>query len=343
MRLGVLTGGGDCPGLNAAIRAVVRKAEVSFADEIIGFYDGWRGVIEDRTLRLDVERCRGLLPRGGTVLGTSRTNPFKVEDGVNKVFATLERHGVDAVLAIGGEGTLGASRRLADLGVPVIGIPKTIDNDVNATDSTVGFSTAVQVATEAIDRLHTTAESHDRVMVCEVMGRHVGWIALYAGLAAGAAVILLPEDPFDIGAVSEHLRRRHSKGRYASIVVVAEGAKPKEGTIELPPPEIDQYDHERLGGIAAVVAREIEATSGFECRVTILGHVLRGGTPSAFDRMLATRFGIAAVEAAHDRDFGKMVALHGQEIDRVDLKDAVGDLKHVPSDLFDGLTRIFLD
>ena len=343
MRLGVLTGGGDCPGLNAAIRAVVRKAEVTYGDEVLGFRDGWRGVVQDDAVPLDVERCRGILPRGGTVLGTSRTNPFKQDGGVEQVRATLARHGLDGVVAIGGEGTLGAARRLADLGLPVVGVPKTIDNDVNATDATIGFATAVQVASEAIDRLHTTAESHDRVIVCEVMGRHVGWIGLYAGLASGAAVLLLPEEPFDMAAVCDHLVRRHAKGRFASIVVVAEGAKPKQGTLALPPPEIDEYDHERLGGIGAVVATEIEARTGMEARVTILGHVLRGGTPSAFDRILATRFGIAAVEAVHDGAFGTMVALHANEVVRVPLALAVGTLKSVPTDLLEGVSRIFLD
>ncbi len=343
MRMGVLTGGGDCPGLNAAIRAVVRKAEVSHADEVYGFRDGWRGVIDDIAMPLTIERCRGILPRGGTILGTSRTNPFKVDGGVERVLATIERRGIDAVVAIGGEGTLSAAWRLSELGLPVVGIPKTIDNDVNGTDVTIGFNTAVQVATEAIDRLHTTAESHDRVMVCEVMGRHVGWIALYAGLAAGAAVVLIPEEPFDVKTVCEHLSRRHAKGRYASIVVVAEGAKPVDGTLELPPPEIDEYDHERLGGIGTVVAREIESISGLEARVTMLGHVLRGGTPSAFDRMLATRFGIAAVDAAHDGDFGTIVGLHGQRVARVALADAVGELKRVPDELFQGISHIFLD
>jgi 6-phosphofructokinase len=326
MRVGVLTGGGDCPGLNAAIRAVVRKAEVTHDDDVIGFRNGWRGVIDDDFEPLDVQRCRGILPRGGTIL-----------------MATVARHGLDAVVAIGGEGTLSAARRLSDLGMPVVAIPKTIDNDVNATDVTIGFNTAIEIAVEAIDRLHTTAESHDRVIVCEVMGRHVGWIALYAGLAAGAAVVLLPEDPFDISVVCEHLMRRQTKGRYASIVVVAEGAKPKEGTIELPPPEIDQYDHERLGGIGTIVASEVEAITGVEARVTILGHVLRGGTPCAFDRVLATRFGIAAIEAVHDRAFGKMVALQGPSVERVELAAAVGELKRVPASLLQGVSKLFLD
>lgn len=339
----MLTGGGDCPGLNAAIRAVVRKAEVTFEDEVIGFRDGWRGVMQDSSTPLSVERCRGILPRGGTILGTSRANPFRVDDGVAMVEATVERHGLEAVVAVGGEGTLSAARRLADLGLPIVGIPKTIDNDVNGTEVTIGFTTAVQVASEAIDRLHTTAESHDRVMVCEVMGRHVGWIALYAGLAAGAAVVIVPEDPFDIAVVCEHLLRRHSKGRYASIVVVAEGAKPKGGTIEIPAPEMDEYEHERLGGIGALVAAEIEAISGLESRVTMLGHVLRGGTPSAFDRVLATRFGIAAVDAAHDHAFGNIVGLRGVGIERIPLAEATTELKRVPEDLLNDVSKLFLD
>jgi phosphofructokinase-like protein len=343
VRIGVLTGGGDCPGLNAAIRAVVRKAEVGFGDEIVGFRDGWKGVVNDDAIWLDVARCRGILPRGGTILGTTRLNPFKIPEGVEKVRETVGRRGLDAVIAIGGEGTLSASTRLAALGLPVVGIPKTIDNDVNATDFTIGFNTAVHVATEAIDRLHTTAESHDRVIVCEVMGRHVGWIATYAGLAAGAAVVLVPEEPFDVELVGKHLLRRQTKGRFASIVVVAEGAKPLEETLEMPPVEIDEYDHERLGGIGAIVAREVERRTGLEARVTILGHVLRGGTPTAFDRVLATRFGIAAVEAAHDEAFGSMVALRGAEVVRVPLAEATRTLKVVDQDLVSKVTRIFLD
>jgi phosphofructokinase-like protein len=343
MRVGVLTGGGDCPGLNAAIRAVVRKAEVSHDDHIVGFRNGWRGVIADEFEPLDVHRCRGILPRGGTILGTSRTNPFKVDGGVDKAVATIERHGLGALIAIGGEGTLSAARRLADLGLPIVGIPKTIDNDVNGTDVTIGFNTAVEVAVEAIDRLHTTAESHDRVMVCEVMGRHVGWIALHAGLAAGAAAVLIPEDPFDVALVGRHLLRRQAKGRFASIVVVAEGAKPRKGTLELPPPQIDEYDHERLGGIGTLIAAEIETQTGLEARVTILGHVLRGGTPCAFDRMLATRFGIAAVDAAHDGAFGMMVGLQGGTVERVGLGEATAELKRVPDSLFRDVAKLFLD
>ncbi len=343
MRVGVLTGGGDCPGLNAAIRAVVRKATVTFGDDLVGFRNGWHGVVEDDAIPLDIARCRGILPRGGTILGTSRINPFKVPGGVDRAIATLERRGVEALIAIGGEGTLGISRQMAEAGVPVVGVPKTIDNDVNGTDYTIGFDTAVQVAVEAIDRLHTTAESHDRVMVCEVMGRHVGWIALYSGLAAGAAIVLVPEEPFDLPTVAQHIMRRHEKGRFATIVVVAEGAKPKAGTLELPPAEIDQYDHERLGGIGAIVAGELERLTHLECRVTILGHVLRGGTPTAFDRVLATRFGIAAVEAAHEGSFGTMVALRGSSIELISLDDATGRLKCLDPALIEGVTRIFLD
>ncbi len=343
MRVGVLTGGGDCPGLSAAIRAVVRKATVTFGDDLVGFRNGWHGVVEDDAIPLDIARCRGILPRGGTILGTSRINPFKVPGGVDRAIATLERRGVEALIAIGGEGTLGISRQMAEAGVPVVGVPKTIDNDVNGTDYTIGFDTAVQVAVEAIDRLHTTAESHDRVMVCEVMGRHVGWIALYSGLAAGAAIVLVPEEPFDLPTVAQHIMRRHEKGRFATIVVVAEGAKPKAGTLELPPAEIDQYDHERLGGIGAIVAGELERLTHLECRVTILGHVLRGGTPTAFDRVLATRFGIAAVEAAHEGSFGTMVALRGSSIELISLDDATGRLKCLDPALIEGVTRIFLD
>lgn len=343
MRLAVLTGGGDCPGLNAAIRAVVRKATVTFDDHLVGFRNGWLGVIEDDAIPLDIARCRGILPRGGTILGTSRINPFKVDGGVDRAIATLERRGIDGIVAIGGEGTLSVARQMAESGVPVVGIPKTIDNDVNGTDFTIGFNTAVQVAVEAIDRLHTTAESHDRVMVCEVMGRHVGWVALYSGLAAGAAVVLVPEEPFDLTSVADHLARRHEKGRFASIVVVAEGAKPVAGTLELPPVEIDQYDHERLGGIGAIVASELEQLTRLECRVTILGHVLRGGTPTAFDRILATRFGIAAVDAVHEKAFGDMVALQGAHITRVTLSEATGALKELDPSLLHGVAGIFLE
>src|SRR4051794_6680869 len=314
MRVGLLTGGGGCPGPHAVIRAVVRKGERVFDNELVGFLDGWRGVMENRSIPLDVERCRGILPRGGTILGTSRTNPYKIEGGVARVLATLGEAGIDALIAIGGEDTLGVANRLHGEGVAVVGVPKTIDNDLSATEVTFGFNTAVQIATDAIDRLHTTAESHDRVMVCEVMGRHAGHIALHAGIAGGAAEILLPEEPFDIDRVCAALRERHGRGRYASIVVVAEGAQPVEGSLTLADAEVDAFGHVRLGGIANVLAHEIEARTGFETRVTILGHVQRGGTPTAYDRVLATRFGIAAIDAVHDGGIGQMVALRADEI-----------------------------
>ncbi len=341
MRIGVLTGGGDCPGLNPAIRAVVRKSEVGYGDTIIGFRDGWRGVIEDSTMPLDVAACRGILPRGGTILGTSRTNPFRVEAGPERCLETLQRNGVDALIAIGGEDTLGVANKLGDAGVHVVGIPKTIDNDLSETDVTIGFDTAVQIAAEAIDRLHTTAESHHRVIVCEVMGRHVGWIATYAGIAGGATAILVPEDPFSIDDVCAYLRHRHASGNYASIVVAAEGAKPREGTLTIVAPELDQFGHERLGGIGTVVAEEVEARTGFESRVTILGHIQRGGTPSAFDRVLATRFGTAAVDAVHDGAWRQMVALHGARVERVPIADAVAKLKTLDPDLFRSVAEVF--
>jgi 6-phosphofructokinase 1 len=337
----VLTGGGDCPGLNAVIRAVVRKGEVGYGDEFVGFLDGWRGVVDDKTTVLDVERCRGILPRGGTILGTSRTNPYKIEGGSAKALDTLRSQRIDALVAIGGEDTLGVAYKLSQEGVSVVGVPKTIDNDLSATEVTFGFHTAVQIATEAIDRLHTTAESHDRVIVCEVMGRHAGWIATYAGIAGGAAEILIPEEPFDIDEVCRNLKARHAKGRFASIVVVAEGAVPQEGTMTIASPEVDQFGHPRLGGIANILAPEIEQRTGFETRVTILGHIQRGGTPTAFDRVLATRFGVAAIDAVHDGAFGQMVALRADEIVRVPLEDALKELKTVDPGLVHGVGEVF--
>jgi len=343
MRVGVLTGGGDCPGLNAAIRAVVRRANVTYGDDVVGFRDGWRGVVEDDAMPLDVTACRGILPRGGTLIGTSRFNPCQPHDGPERVSATLERRNIDTLIAIGGEGTLGGARDLSDLGIPIVAVPKTIDNDLNGTDVTIGFHTAVQIATDAIDRLHTTAESHDRVIVCEVMGRNAGWIAVYAGLAGGAAVVLAPEEPFDIEETCAHLKRRHSKGRFASVVVVAEGAKPLKDTIELPAAEIDEYGHERLGGISGIVAAEIESRIGLEARVTILGHVQRGGTPTAFDRVLATRLGVAAIDAAHIGDLGTMVGLHGSAVEPVPLGEALSEPRRVPTELIDNVAAIFSD
>ncbi|HEY2258516.1 MAG TPA: 6-phosphofructokinase [Solirubrobacteraceae bacterium] len=331
MRIGVLTGGGDCPGLNAVIRAVVRKGIDAYGDELVGFRDGWRGVLDDVHEELTIESTRGILPRGGTILGSSRTNPLGREDGVGVVARSLEHHRLDGLIAIGGEDTLGAASRLVEAGVKVIGVPKTIDNDLGATDVTFGFDTALQVATEAIDRLHTTAESHHRILVVEVMGRNAGWIALHSGLAGGADVILIPEIPFDIGEVCRLIDRRHHRGRYFSIVVVAEGATPKEGTMSVSTGELDEFGHPRLGGIGHQLEREIEQRTGFETRATVLGHVQRGGTPTAFDRVLATRLGLAAIDAVHDGGWGMMTALHGNEIALVSLSEAVAEVRRVPS------------
>jgi phosphofructokinase-like protein len=341
MRVGVLTGGGDCPGLNAVIRAVVRKGERVYGDQVVGFLDGWKGVIEGRTLPLDVETMRGTLPKGGTIIGTSRTNPYKVEGGPEKVRATLDELGIDALVAIGGEDTLGVANRLHGEGVHVVGVPKTIDNDLSATEVTFGFDTAVQIVTDAIDRLHTTAESHDRVMVVEVMGRHAGHIALHGGIAGGAAEILVPEERFDLELVSERIKARHARGRYASIVVVAEGAEPTEGSMVVQDQELDAFGHVKLGGIGTWLAKELEQRTGFETRVTILGHIQRGGTPTAYDRVLSTRFGIAAIEAVHDGAFGQMVALRAGEIVRVSLADAVGTLKTIDPTLYHDVAEVF--
>ncbi len=341
MRVAMLTGGGDCPGLNAVIRAVVRKGIRVHGDEIVGFLDGWRGVIDGEIVPLSVERLRGKLPRGGTILGSSRTNPFKIDGGVEAARKSISDLGIDAVIAIGGEDTLGVADKLHDLGVAIVGVPKTIDNDLSGTELTFGFDTAVQIAVEAIDRLHTTAESHHRVMVVEVMGRHAGHIATWAGIAGGASLILIPEEPFDIEDVAATIIEHHEKGDYASIVVVAEGATPVEGTMTLVSGEVDSFGHVRLGGVGSALAEEIEDRTGFETRVTILGHVQRGGTPTAFDRVLATRFGIAAIDAVHDGAFGTMVALQSGDIVRVPLSEAVGTLKLVDPDLYHGVAEIF--
>jgi 6-phosphofructokinase 1 len=325
----MLTGGGDCPGLNAVIRAVVRKGVGEYGYDFIGFRDGWRGPLENLTSELGVAQVRGILPRGGTILRSSRTNPFKVDGGVERIKANLEANGVDALIAIGGEDTLGVATKLADLGVNVVGVPKTIDNDLSGTDFTFGFDTAVNIAMDAIDRLHTTAESHQRVVVVEVMGRHAGWIALHSGLAGGANVILIPERPFDIDEVCAHVETRF-KSSYSPIIVVAEGAVPKEGgTMSLVNGELDAFGHVRLGGIGERLASEIEQRTGKEARAVVLGHVQRGGTPTAFDRWLATRFGLHAITAVHDGAFGTMVALHGTDIVRVPLIEGTGELKVV--------------
>ena len=305
MRIGMLTGGGDCPGLNAVIRAIVRKGIDTHGHALVGFRDGWRGVLANAYDELTIESTRGILPRGGTILGTSRTNPLKDDDGPTRVRDTLSGLHLDGLIAIGGEDTLGAASKLhSEHGLPILGVPKTIDNDLGGTDRTFGFDTALQIATEAIDRLHTTAESHNRILVVEVMGRHAGWIALHAGLAGGADAILIPEQPFDIEEVVRLIRRRHARGRTFSIVVVAEGALPKEGTMETIGGETDEFGHVRLGGIGQLIEREIEERTGYEARTTVLGHVQRGGTPTAFDRVLATRFGLAAIDAATERQVG---------------------------------------
>jgi ATP-dependent phosphofructokinase / diphosphate-dependent phosphofructokinase len=335
MRIGVLTGGGDCPGLNAVIRAVVLTAELRHGDEVIGYLDGWKGVLDDERVTLDVPRCRDILALCGTILGTSRTNPFSVEGGPERIRANLASSQVDVLVAVGGEDTLGVAHRLGGHGVHAVGVPKTIDNDLSETEVTFGFDTAVQIATDAIDRLRTTAESHHRVIVCEVMGRHVGWIATYTGIAGGAAEILVPEIPFDLDEVCAKLTARHERGQFFSIVVVAEGALPADpalaesATSARSGAATDAFGHARLGGIGDWLAGELERRTGYEARSTTLGHIQRGGSPTAFDRVLATRFGVAAVEAVHDGEFGVMVALRAAEIVRVPLKDAVGNPKTV--------------
>jgi len=337
MRVGVLTGGGDCPGLNAVIRAVVRRGVQEFGLEFVGFRDGWRGPLEADTVPLDVHAVRGILPRGGTILGSSRTNPFKENapgrNGVDRIKDNLAGLGVDALIVIGGEDTLGVAARLYDEGIPVVGVPKTIDNDLGATDYTFGFDTAVNIAMEAIDRLHTTAESHHRALIVEVMGRHAGWIALHAGLAGGANVILIPERPFDIDKVVAWVEHRFQT-RYAPIVVVAEGAHPAHDELALTSAELDSFGHVRLGGVGQLLAEEIEKRTGKEARCTVLGHIQRGGTPTAFDRVLATRFGLHAVAAVYDEAFGTMVALRGTDIVRVPLVEATRELKLVPVDRY---------
>jgi ATP-dependent phosphofructokinase / diphosphate-dependent phosphofructokinase len=342
VRVGVLTGGGDCPGLNAVLRAVVRKGERFHGDEIIGFVDAWDGVRERRTMPLSVELMRGSLPKGGTVLGTRRGSPFDHPDGVAQVRETFADLGLGGLIVIGGNGSLSIAQRLvAEEQLPIVGVPKTIDNDIVGTDTTFGFHTAVEIATEAIDRLHTTAESHDRVMVVEVMGRHSGWIAAYSGIAGGATVVLIPEIPFDIDKVCAHLNRRHDKGRYASIVVVAEGAEPIPGTLDTGEKVYDKFGHVRLGGIADVIAREIGARTGFETRVVMLGHVQRGGTPTAYDRVLATRFGVAAIDLVHEGGWGEMVVLRGTEIVPAPLELAVNRTRPLDMNLYHGVAEVF--
>lgn len=340
MKLAVLTGGGDAPGLNAVIRGVVRQATQD-GHSVIGFRDGWRGVMANDWMTLTVQSCRGLLTRGGTVLGTTRINPFMTEDGRDLCRATFEANDVDVLIAIGGEGTLSCAQAMYELGFPVVGVPKTIDNDIGITEMTFGFATAVDIATEAIGRLHSTAESHDRVMVAEVMGRHVGHIAVHAGLAGGATVTLIPEKPFDIDEVCKNLQRRHERGKFASIVVVAEGARPIPGTLDVPDIAFDEFGHIKLGGIGDLVAKEITARTSFETRTTVLGYVQRGGEPSASDRVLATWFGVEAARAAHDKDLGSMIAYRCGGMERVRIADAVAELKYVDEDFYDVAKTFF--
>jgi len=346
MRIGVLTGGGDCPGLNAVIRAIVRKATRDGAHEVFGFYDAWDGVMEQRGLMLSDVSVSGTLPRGGTILGTRRGSPLETSEGIDRVKKSFVDLAIDALVVIGGNGSLTVGSILAEQhGMPIVGVPKTIDNDVVGTDSTFGFHTAVQIATDAIDRLHTTAESHDRVMVVEVMGRDTGWIALHAGIAGGATAILVPEVEFDIDKLSSVIAHRHDRGRYASVVVVAEGAKPVSGSqsssLVLPKRQQDIYGRERLGDIAHVIAPEISKRTGYDSRVVQLGYVQRGGTPTSFDRVLATRFGLAAVDAVCDRAFGQMVVLRGDRIERESMQVTSGKTRTIDLALFDDVANSF--
>jgi phosphofructokinase-like protein len=342
MRIGVLTGGGDCPGLNAVIRAVVRTSDMRYGSTVVGFQDGWRGLLENRRVQLkNDDRNDRLLAKGGTVLGTARVNPEKLRAGLDQIKQTLEDNGIDVLIPIGGEGTLTAAHWLAEEGVPVVGVPKTIDNDIDCTDVTFGHDTALTVATEAIDRLHSTAESHQRVMLVEVMGRHAGWIALNAGLASGAHMTLIPEQPFDVEEVCRLVKQRFQHGASSFICVVAEGAKPAEGSMQLREGGLDEFGHERFTGVAQQLALEVEKRINKEVRVTVLGHVQRGGTPTPFDRVLATRFGVNAADAAHAGEYGMMVSLRGESIGRVPLAEATAKLKLVPQWRYDDAAAFF--
>lgn len=342
MRIGVLTGGGDCPGLNAVIRAVVRTCDARYGSTVVGFQDGWNGLLENRRIQLvNDDRNARLLSKGGTMLGTARTNPERLRAGIDEIKQTLEDNGIDVLIPIGGEGTLTAAHWLTEEGVPVVGVPKTIDNDISCTDVTFGHDTALMIATEAIDRLHSTAESHQRVMLVEVMGRHAGWIALNAGLASGAHMTLIPEQPFDVEEVCRMVKHRFQLGASHFICVVAEGAKPAEGTMALRSGGVDEFGHERFTGVAQQLAHEVEKRIRKEVRVTVLGHIQRGGTPTAYDRVLATRFGVNAADAAHAGEYGIMVSLRGEHIGRVPLADAVRELKLVPQSRYDDAAAFF--
>jgi len=338
-RIGILTGGGDCPGLNSVIRAVVRYG-IQKGYEVIGIKSGWKGMVECETVPLNLESISGILSRGGTILGTSRTNPYKTKGQKEKVIENFKKLKLEALIAIGGEDTLGVASKLCKEGLNIVGAPKTIDNDLSCTDVTFGFDTAINIATDAIDRLHTTAESHNRIMVVEVMGRHAGWIAIESGMAAGADIILIPEVPIDINEVCSLLKKRHERGKSFSIVVVAEGAKFKTGKLVKQEEKLDSFGHIRLGGIGHILSEEIEKRTGFETRVTVLGYVQRGGTPTAFDRVLGTRFGIKAMELIIKKDYGKMVALQGSKVVAVPLEKAVAKLKTVDMELYD-IAKVF--
>lgn len=336
MRVGILTGGGDCPGLNAVIRAVVRKGTMFYGDSILGFEEGWRGVLENRFQLLDLDSTPGIIHRGGTILRTSRTNPFKDPQGLERVKATFTVNHLDALIAIGGDDTLGVALKLNQAGLKLVGVPKTIDNDLAGTDVCFGFDTAVNIATEAVDRLHTTAEAHNRIIVVEVMGRDAGWIATYSGIAGGADVVLIPEKPINLDQVCDLLQRRHGRGKYFSIVVVAEGAQladqigqTTQGT------QVDEFGHARLGGIGGRLAAEIEKRTGFETRMVNLGHIQRGGTPTAFDRVLATRYGVQAIDMVHQGEFGRMASLRGQKLASVPLEDALGKNRKVDPEIYE--------
>lgn len=339
MKIGILTGGGDCPGLNPVIRAVVRKAHCE-GYEVIGIRNGWKGLIEKDIFHLNLDTVSGILPKGGTILGTSRTNPYKKEEDVEKIKQNYKEIGLDALIAVGGEDTLGVASKLSKEGLDIVGVPKTIDNDLSCTDYTFGFDTSINIAMECIDRLHTTAESHHRIIVAEVMGRHAGWIAIEAGLAGGADVILIPEKPIDIDEVCSNIKKRHLRGKTFSIVVVAEGAQFKDKDLIVQEEKLDEFNHIRLGGIGEVLGKEIEKRTGYETRVSVLGHVQRGGSPTAFDRILGIRFGVRAVEMIKNKKFGRMVALIGNKVIDVPIEEAVKVLKTVDEEFFD-ITRIF--
>jgi len=350
MKVAVLTGGGDCPGLNAVIRAIVRRTMGKYGGTVVGFRYGWAGVIDNNQMPLGLEQVSGILPRGGTILGTSRTNPYRVEGGFEAIKKTIEVEKLDGLIAVGGEDTLGVAHKLYREGLPIVGVPKTIDNDINGTDFTFGFDTAVHIATDAIDRLHTTAESHNRVVVLEVMGRHTGWIAVKSGIAGGADLILIPEIPFKLEDVFDIIKKRHARGKNFSIVVVAEGAKlpadhvgetDEDGELVLQQDSTDAFGHVRLGGIGNVLGKEIERETGFETRVTVLGYTQRGGTPTAFDRVLGTRFGVLAADLVHAREFGKMVSLHGDKIIPIEMSHAIERLKLVDTELYEVARTFF--